>query len=220
MFSIDLFPLGMVALITMLAASTDLWKFKVYNVLTLPALGLGLIVSTVLGGWSGLGASLLGAGFGFGILIVFYLLGGVGAGDVKLLTAIGAWLGPYWTVHVFIAAALSAGVYAITLIFAQGGILAVAVEILTIRQAVWHPASLGRPAADIAAEVERSDRRRRLVPFAAMICVGFFVMIAYWHAKLAQVWPPYPISQADHVAVAPTLVNPTAPPLLTLERNR
>ena len=200
--STEFLPLIVVGVVTLLAAWTDLWKFKVYNLLTLPTLALGLLVSTVLGGWAGLGASLLGAGFGFGILVVFHALGGVGAGDVKLLTAVGAWLGPFWTVHVFIASALAAGVYAVGLILARGGVLAVAVEILALRQAIFDPSQLGRPAADIAAEVTRSDRRRRLVPFAAMTCVGFFVMVAWWHARLGQVWPPYPTSAADQIAVA------------------
>ena len=200
--STEFIPLIVVGVVTLLAACTDLWKFRVYNLLTLPALMVGLLVSTVLGGWAGLGASLLGAGFGFGILVVFYALGGVGAGDVKLLTAVGAWLGPFWTVHVFIASALAAGVYAVGLILARGGPLAVAVEILAIRQAVFEPIKLGRSSADIAAEVTRSDRRRRLVPFAAMICVGFFVMLAWWHSRMGQVWPPYPTSAADRLAVA------------------
>ena len=195
-------PLIVVGVVTFLAAFTDIWKFKVYNLLTLPALGLGLLVSTALGGWTGLGAGLLGAGFGFGILVVFYALGGVGAGDVKLLTAVGAWLGPFWTVHVFIVAALAAGVYALGLLLVRGGPLAVAVEILAVRQAVFVPGKLGRSDADIAAEVARSDRRRRLVPFGAMICVGFFVMVVWWHARLGQVWPPYPMSPADRLAVA------------------
>ena len=202
MVPVELIPLAAVGVVTILAASTDVWKFKVYNLLTLPALALGLIVSTALGGWAGLGASLLGAGFGFGILAVFFALGGVGAGDVKLLTAVGAWLGPSWTVHVFIASALAAGAYAVALLFVRGGVLGVAVEVLALRRAIFRPSELGRPDADIAAEVARPDRRRRLVPFAAMICVGFFGVVAWWHARLGQVWPPYPTNSLDRVAVA------------------
>lgn len=202
MLAVEYFPLAVVGVVTFVAATTDLWKFKVYNLLTLPALALGLLASTALGGWAGLGSSLLGAGFGFGILVVFFALGGVGAGDVKLLTAVGAWLGPYWTIHVFIAAALAAGVYAVALIFARGGFFAVAVELLTLRQAIFHPGALGRPEADIAAEVARADRRRRLVPFGAMICVGFFVLLIWWQPRLHQVWPPYPTAGTDRLALA------------------
>ncbi len=202
MSAAELVPLIVVGIATLVAAATDVWKFKVYNVLTLPVLALGLATSALLGGWAGLGASLLGAGFGFGILVIFFALGGVGAGDVKLLAAVGAWLGPFWTVHVFIASALAAGGYALVLLLLQGGVLAVMVEVFSIRQAVFHPATIGRPTADMAVEVRRSDRRRRLVPYAAMICVGYFVMVGWWHACLGQVWPPYP-SRAALAAAGP-----------------
>ncbi len=182
-----------------------------------------MATSTILGGWAGLSASLLGAGFGFTILVVFFALGGVGAGDVKLLAAVGAWLGPYWTVHVFIASALSAGAYAVGLLLLRGGVLAVAVEVLSIRQAVFRPAAIGRGDVDLAAEVRRPDRRRRLVPYAAMICVGYFLVVAWWHARLVQVWPPYPSRLDSLAAVAveadrrPPWQTPDAPPSGRLE---
>ena len=185
-------PLLVVGLATLVAAATDVWRFKVYNLLTLPLLALGLAASAALGGWAGLWSGLLGAGFGFAILVVFFALGGVGAGDVKLLTAVGAWLGPWWTTHVFIASALAAGAYAVALLLVRRGVLALAAEVLMIRRAVFDPAALGRPAADLAAEVARPDRRRRLVPYAAMICAGYFLILAWWQPRLAQVWPPYP----------------------------
>ena len=80
MSSADLFPLIVVALATVAASVTDLWKFKIYNVLTIPLLFLGIIASTVLGGWQGLGWSLLGAGLGFALLVVFFAAGGVAQG--------------------------------------------------------------------------------------------------------------------------------------------
>jgi prepilin peptidase CpaA len=187
----DLLPLAVVAVATLIASATDLWKFKVYNALTFPTLALGLAVSAALGGWSGLASSLLGAGLGLGLLVLFFAAGGVGAGDVKLLTAVGAWLGPYLTYQVFVASALLGGAYALALVFARGGVLGVAVELIAVRQALISPGSFKRPAPTIAAEVARPDRRRRLVPFAAMICLGFFATMAWWGSDLGRVWPPY-----------------------------
>ncbi len=56
--------------------------------------GAGLVDATSAGGL-GLKLSALGAAIAFGVFFIFYLLGVYGAGDVKLLTAIGAWVGPF-----------------------------------------------------------------------------------------------------------------------------
>jgi len=186
----DLWPLVAIAVATLIASATDLWKFKVYNVLTIPLLGTGLVVSTFLGGQDGLISSLLGAGVGFGLLAIFYALGGVGAGDVKLLTAVGSWLGPYLIYQVFVASAFFGGAYALALVISRSGLVGLTVELFHARQALADPMSWKRPDSTIEAEVQRSDRRRRLVPFAAMTCLGFFATMVWWGRDLGQVWPP------------------------------
>lgn len=75
------------------AAVTDVWRFKVYNILTFPLLVSGLLYHLFTGGMSGLGNSTAGLLFGFGTLLMPYVMGAVGAGDVKFFAAIGAWLG-------------------------------------------------------------------------------------------------------------------------------
>ena len=187
----DGLPLVAVALATLAASVTDLWKFKVYNLLTIPMLVTGACVSTLLGSWEGLVASLLGAALGFVLLVFFFAVGGVGAGDVKLLTAVGAWLGPYLTYQVFVASALFGGIYALALVFRRGGVLGLAIELIAARRTLLDPGSWKRPASTIAAEVERPDRRRRLVPYAAMTCLGFFATMAWWGPELDHVWPPH-----------------------------
>jgi prepilin peptidase CpaA len=187
----ELIPLAAVALATLAASATDLWKFKVYNILTFPTLVLGLVASAWLGGWEGLSASLLGAGLGLGLLVIFFAVGGVGAGDVKLLMAVGAWLGPFLTYQVFVASALAAGLYAVVLVWSRGGMMAVITEVFLLRMLPGRSGSTTRVPVSIEAEVLRPDRRRRLVPFAAMTCVGFFATMAWWGTDLRRVWPPY-----------------------------
>lgn len=167
--------LVVVAVVTLIAATTDLWKFKVYNVLTLPTLAVGLLVSPFNGG---IQASLLGATVGFGLLVVFFALGGVGAGDVKLLTAIGAWIGPAMVLHVFIGTAFAGGLYAFVLVVLRSGVFSARDEVATLGIRLMTPSLWKRPGAHLEAEVARDDRRRRLVPYAAMICVGFFASLA------------------------------------------
>ena len=199
----DLIPLAAVALATLAASATDLWKFKVYNALTIPTLVLGVAVSASLGGWAGLVSSLLGAGLGFGLLVIFFAAGGVGAGDVKLLAAVGAWLGPSLTYQVFVASALCGGAYALILVFRRGGILGLAVELISARRALVCPRSWKRPTSTMAEEVQRPDRRKRLVPFAAMTCLGFFATMAWWAPDLGRVWPPF--DRAGAVSTASNL---------------
>ena len=173
----EMMSLSAAAAACLIAAGTDLWKFKVYNALTLPALAGVLIASGLSGGWGGLAASGLGALTGFGLLAAFFAMGGVGAGDVKLLTALGAWLGPSLTIHVFLASAIAAGLYALVLTVASGGLLATAVDVLHLAQRIRRLDFRPGPAAPIADEAARVDRRRRLVPFAAMTCAGFFFVV-------------------------------------------
>jgi prepilin peptidase CpaA len=181
-------PLIVVALVTLVAATTDIWKYKVYNWLTFPTLICGLIYWLFAAGLSGVGMSFAGLIVGFGSLVVFYALGGVGAGDVKLLAAIGAWLGPLITMNVLLGSAFAAGLYAIGLMVLRGGLVKAIVEMTILWQRLVRPTEWTRPSARVESVVLMSDRRRRLVPFAAMICVGFFATTIWRHAELLPNW--------------------------------
>jgi prepilin peptidase CpaA len=76
------------------ATFTDLRSRRIPNWLVLPFLVAGIAASGWFHGWHGVGQSL--AGMALGILIYGFLfwMGGMGAGDVKLCAAIGAWIGP------------------------------------------------------------------------------------------------------------------------------
>ncbi|MCX5674635.1 MAG: A24 family peptidase [Planctomycetota bacterium] len=89
---------GVLAPVLVAAGVCDLRRGVVYNWLTYPAIVAGLVLGAVEGAAAGdtldgLTNHILGLGFGFGILFVAYLLGGMGGGDVKLMGAVGALLG-------------------------------------------------------------------------------------------------------------------------------
>lgn len=77
------------AAIGLAASVEDLWRRKVSNWIPLAAVAAGLVCHSWQRGWTGLGAALLGLVGGFGIFLVFYLLGGMGGGDVKLMAGLG-----------------------------------------------------------------------------------------------------------------------------------
>ncbi|MBM3763736.1 MAG: prepilin peptidase [Acidobacteria bacterium] len=105
-----------VALSIGLAASgEDLWRRNISNWIPATALVGALAVQVLNGGWHGLGQWFLGAAAGFSVFLVFFLLGGMGGGDVKLMAGFGALLGPGRLLE---AAILTAGI---------GGIIALLV---------------------------------------------------------------------------------------------
>jgi prepilin peptidase CpaA len=95
-----------VALYTAIAAVVDFRIHRIPNYVTVPAAVLGLAYHTLAPcGWGPL-MSLAGLAVGFALLLLPWLMSGAGMGDVKLLAALGAWLGPW---NMLIAFALSAG---------------------------------------------------------------------------------------------------------------
>jgi prepilin peptidase CpaA len=94
--------------------ATDIRDRRIPNLLVLVILASGVLYSVAtlpLG--EALLRSLAGAGLGFGIWIAFWLLGLLGAGDVKFFAAAGAWLGPQGAWRAALVAAILGGVLAI-----------------------------------------------------------------------------------------------------------
>src|SRR5437870_3309084 len=90
------------SLFTALAAVSDIRTRKVPNKLTIPVFFLGLLYQLVFHQWTGLADAAAGFGIGFGTLFVLWLIGGGGGGDVKLMGALGVWLGFQSTLMVMI----------------------------------------------------------------------------------------------------------------------
>ncbi|HTU25994.1 MAG TPA: prepilin peptidase [Pirellulales bacterium] len=106
----------LVTVTLIVAAVIDGLQLKVPNWITFPMILSGWIYSTVTFGWEGLGASLLGTAVGLGLLLPAYAIGGMGAGDVKLLAGVGAWMGTIITIYAFCVSALLGGVIAIGMV--------------------------------------------------------------------------------------------------------
>eukprot|EP00913_Durusdinium_trenchii_P013342 g12523.t1 len=82
-------PVKLVCLILIVAAWIDGKQLRVPNWITFPMVISGLIFNTCVAGWSGLGSGLIGMCVGLICLLPLYSVGGMGAGDVKLLAGVG-----------------------------------------------------------------------------------------------------------------------------------
>jgi prepilin peptidase CpaA len=93
-----------------LATFTDLRSHRIPNWLVLPFLVAGFAVSGWLHGWQGIVQSLEGAGLALVIYGFLFWMGGMGAGDVKLCIAIGAWIGPSQLFIALVVTGMAGGV--------------------------------------------------------------------------------------------------------------
>ena len=96
-----------------IATFTDLRSRRIPNWLVLPFMVCGLAVSTWQHGWSGLGHSLEGLALGAVLYGILSFLGGMGMGDVKLVAAIGAWVGPDQLFVALVITAMAGGIMAL-----------------------------------------------------------------------------------------------------------
>ncbi len=107
------------------AAVYDVRYRRIPNWLTVGGVLIGLALNSFIGrneirpGWPGLRFALVGLGIGFGIYVVFYALHAMGAGDVKLMAAVGALVGWQDWLGIFLFTALIGGAMAIILIISK-----------------------------------------------------------------------------------------------------
>jgi prepilin peptidase CpaA len=157
----------LVALIVVLAISvfTDLTSNRIPNAITLPAIVFAFAWQGTLTGWGGLITA--GGGFGIGLaaFLPLYFLGGMGAGDVKLMAATGGLLGP------------SATVVAVGVTLVIGGAMGLVVLIkhrgIGEQFMLWMPPSLHRVFATQRPPLRTSQSLR--FPYAAAIAAGVLV---------------------------------------------
>ncbi len=98
--------------VLIVGALFDIRRRRIPNWLTFPAVAVGLAHHVYGSGAPGLLFSLAGASLGLAVFAPFYLMGGTGAGDVKLMAAVGALLGPAGLFRSALCTALVGGVYA------------------------------------------------------------------------------------------------------------
>jgi len=155
--------------IASIAAAWDLATRRIPNVLTFSAALVALAVHGYVAGWTGAGMSLAGWLVGVALFFPIFALGGMGAGDVKLLGALGAWLGPSAVGWVALFSAIAGGVMALV-VAACSGYLSQAFSNLWGLLLYWRIAGV-RPAPDLTLSSQRGPRLAYAVPVLAGLMV-------------------------------------------------
>jgi prepilin peptidase CpaA len=170
----------MVVLIcTAIAAVTDWQNFTIRNTITLPLICTGIIYHAVSSGGVWLLESVGAVCLMAVILFVPYVLGVMGGGDLKLMAAVGAWLGIRQTLYVLVASSLVAGLYALVLLLPRGERRR---TLLNFQVMYYKFRSLGAhlgPDERIETVVGKEDRRRRVIPFGVMIALGVIIVLIW-----------------------------------------
>jgi len=157
------------------AAVTDWRTRRIPNWLTVSALVTALVVHTASKGLAGMGFALLGFAAGFGILLVMWLLGGSGGGDVKMMGALGAWLGAALTLQVFLVSAAVVALASAALFlyaFARQGLAS-----MQGRRGTHEFLGKQKPDADESSAL-RNKAWRFVVPYALPAALGTWVVLA------------------------------------------
>jgi prepilin peptidase CpaA len=150
------------AIVGVAAIADDLSRRQISNWISGSAFVAGLVLQTIEGGWHGAGLAVLGTLTGAGVFLIFYLLGGMGGGDIKLMAGFGAVLG---VKRLLEAALWTAGC---------GGLLALAViGFRTIREL----SRKKRTTDSAGVAVAQDERRADSIPYAPAIAAGVWLTL-------------------------------------------
>jgi prepilin peptidase CpaA len=166
------FPQLAAIVVALMGCVMDLKTRRIPNVLTFGAAAgaFGFFLSS--DGLSGLGWSLAGWLVGLVMFLPFFALRGIGGGDVKLLAALGAWLGPGTTVWLALWSAIAGGPLAVIVALSSGYLKKAFVNVGSLLM-FWRVAGL-KPHPALNLQTPGAPR----LPYALPIAVG--LMVTLW----------------------------------------
>jgi prepilin peptidase CpaA len=146
------------------ACIPDLRTRRIPNALTFGAAAVALLVHGLTGGAAGLTTSAAGWLLGAALFLPLFALRGMGAGDVKLLAAVGAWLGPQQVIWVALMTSVAGGVLAIVVAVSHG-YLRQALKNIYFLLVHWRVSGVG-PVEEVTLTGSRGPRLAYAVPIA------------------------------------------------------
>jgi len=165
-------PLLLPLLLACWMAWRDIKTQRIPNYLTLGTAVAGLGFQLGCHGWGGLWSGFLGLALGFGLLIIPYLLKGMGAGDVKALAALGAWLGPRQTFFLFLYMGICGGLLVLFVLGWRGVLWSQMQQGWLFLRNLWR-----RHQPDPKTSAHRLPKQK--IPYAVALALGMAVL--FWH---------------------------------------
>ena len=147
-----------------LACLSDLRTRRIPNALTFSAAACGLLFHLITGGSTAAAWSLGGCLLGAALFFPMFALRGMGAGDVKLLAAVGAWVGPGQVAVVALAASIAGGVIGVAVAMGYG-YLRTALSNLWMLLTHWRIMGV-RPLHEVTLHGTRGPRLAYAIPIA------------------------------------------------------
>jgi prepilin peptidase CpaA len=157
---------GAVLLIAAVACAIDLRTRRIPNVLTFGAAAGAIVFSLATGGLAGGIDSVAGLLVGAALMFVLFALGGMGAGDVKLVGALGAWLGPADAIWLFLYTGIAGGALALVVAATTGYLRQACRNVVTL-VTYWGIVGV-RPMAELTLETSAGPR----LAYATAILAG------------------------------------------------
>lgn len=159
--------------VAVVAVAWDLKTRRIPNVLTFGAAAAAVVTHAYLGGLSGAGWSLAGWFVGVAFFLPFFALGGMGAGDVKLLAALGAWLGPGAIVWVALFSLIAGGILGLAVALGYGYLTQAFANIVWMFQ-FWR-AEGPKPVPQVTLATHKGPRLAYAVPVFAGLMVTLWL---------------------------------------------
>jgi prepilin peptidase CpaA len=154
------------------ASWLDYKERRVPNWLNAAIAAAGFVAQGYFFGLPGLGEGLAGLAVGFAVLIVPWLMHGMGAGDVKLMMAIGVWFGPYATFLSFCVGAIAGGIIAVIMILSTGRLWNAYANLITIVQKVSHRST----AFSEFGSAKSFGSTSQLLPYGVPLTIGTMIV--------------------------------------------
>ena len=154
------------------ACISDLRTRRIPNVLTLSAAAGALLFHLATGGWAAASWSLAGLALGALLFFPIFALRGMGAGDVKLLAAVGAWIGPGQVAFAALATSIAGGIIAVVVALSFG-YLRNALRNVSLLLRHWRVAGV-RPLPSVTLEGATGPR----LAYSFPIAIG--TMVTLW----------------------------------------